>query len=151
MAKTRPRTLRIPPKLEEELSKEFKFRGQKWSEGVVQLLTESIKCRRVPGVYFRDTVRGRREAAIGGTGLGVWEVISLRREMASDDEIQLALPQLRPHQIANALNYYRLFPEEIDERIAIDDQWTPEKIRDTFRSFTLGPGITEPDEPATAA
>lgn len=42
------------------------------------VLSEAEKMRRVPGIYFADTPAGR-VATIGGTGLGVWEIVKGHR------------------------------------------------------------------------
>ena len=39
-----------------------------------ELLDEALRMRRCPGIYFADEPSGRT-AKVGGTGLGVWEVV----------------------------------------------------------------------------
>ena len=71
-----PKTLRLPQQLELEIAREFQLRGvREWSVGIVDLLSEAVRMRRVPGIWFVDSINGRR-AAIAGTGLEVWEVIA---------------------------------------------------------------------------
>lgn len=44
-----------------------------------ETLTEAEKMARVPGIYYMDGATGRR-ACIVGTGLDVWELISIYKE-----------------------------------------------------------------------
>lgn len=151
MANTRPRTLRIPPKLEEELRKEFEQHGQSFSAGVVQLLTEAMKARRVPGIYFRDTPTNRREAVIGGTGLAVWEVFTIRKSLESDEQLPQACDFLSAHQLRQAITYHKLFPEEIDAQVDLNDSWTPEKVREMYPELNVTDTVVDLNEPANAA
>ena len=62
------KSLRLPESLREELAREFATRGvREWSSGVIDLLTEALRMRRVPGIAFTDTVTGRRPV-LAGTG-----------------------------------------------------------------------------------
>lgn len=139
----RPRTIRLPRPLEEELAREFARRGVKeWSSGVVDLLQEAVRTRRVPGISFIDSITGRRPV-IAGTGLDVWEVIATWKVADRQDEkLRQAYHWLTPAQLRAALTYYRFYPEEIDQRIALDEAWTPERVREEFPVAALGPGIT---------
>src|SRR5680860_207753 len=71
-----PKTIRLPEQLERDLELEFRRRGLKeWSAGVVDLLSEAVRMRSIPGIIFVDSRTGRRPV-IAGTGLDVWEVIA---------------------------------------------------------------------------
>ena len=81
-----PRTIRLPKPLEEDLEREFARRGVKeWSGGVVDLLQEAVRMRRVPGISFVDSITGRRPV-LAGTGLDVWEVIATWKAAGRDEE-----------------------------------------------------------------
>lgn len=125
-----PKSLRLPAPLERELEREFARRGvTEWSAGVVDMLSEAVRMRRVPGVVFVDSRTGRRPM-VAGTGIDVWEVIALWRAVERDEgEFRAATDWLTEAQRLAALNYYALYPEEIDRRIAADDGWTPERAR----------------------
>lgn len=145
MART-PKTLRIPEPLERDLAREFAARGIKeWSAGVVELLHEAVRMRRVPGIVFVDSITGRRPV-VAGTGVDVWEVIATRKALA-DNEEQLcqAYHWLSPAQVRAAVAYYELYPDEIDERLALEESWTPERVRDALPFAVLGPGLGDED------
>jgi uncharacterized protein (DUF433 family) len=72
------------------------------AEVTQELLDEALRMRQCPGIYFADEPSGRT-AKIGGTGLGVWEVV---RDLAGDqkvDRLRKAFPQLSQAQITAAL------------------------------------------------
>jgi len=93
-----------------------------------ETLSEAEKQRRVPGVYFATEPTGRC-AKIAGTGLGVWEIIKGFRDIGEDEAL---LPGnfdwLSSAQLESALTYWRMFPDEIEARLAIEDLITPEYI-----------------------
>jgi uncharacterized protein (DUF433 family) len=136
------KSLRLPAELQHELEDEFSRRGVKeWSAGVIDLLSEAVRMRRVPGVTFIDGRAGRR-AALMGAGLEVWEVIRTWQQEGEDEQhLTAAYPRLTPGQLRTALAYYTYYPREIDERIARDAQWTPDAIRSEFRFASFGPGM----------
>jgi uncharacterized protein (DUF433 family) len=80
---------------------------------VEEYAAESIRSRRYPGIGFRGDDY-RRRAWVIGTGLDVWEIVSLVRDFGDErklvDEYGLA-----PGQIRIALAYYREFGDEIDD------------------------------------
>src|SRR5882762_5486709 len=70
-----------------------------------ELLDEALRMRQCPGIYFADEPGGRT-AKIGGTGLGVWEVV---RDFSKDQDavrIRKAFPRLSQAQITAARMYY---------------------------------------------
>ncbi len=95
-----------------------------------QTLSEAEKMRLVPGVYFMDEPAGR-VAKIAGTGLGVWEIIDgLRREDGDIEGLKLGFHWLSDEQFEAAFRYAQLFPQEIEARLAIEDEITPEYLRE---------------------
>jgi uncharacterized protein (DUF433 family) len=146
-ARSKPKTLRIPQSLEKDLGDELSLRGQKeWSAGVVEILEEAIRMRKVPGIIFVDSVKGRR-AAVAGTGIEVWEIIAMFHELNDNTEdLRKAYDHLRSDQINAALAYYRLYPGEVDARIELDNRITPKWLRENHPDWNFGPGIREGDE-----
>jgi uncharacterized protein (DUF433 family) len=63
-------------------------------------------------------------------GVDVWEIIATW-QACGHDEAQLAqhYPWLTQPQLRAALAYYQLYPEEIEARLAREQQWTPERVR----------------------
>ena len=137
-----PKTLRLSVDLEAQLQREFARRGiQEWSAGVVELLSEAIRMRSVPGIGFTDSVTGRRPV-IAGTGIEVWEIIAMLKSVKGDEgKLSRAFHWLTPVQMRAAVAYYKLYPEEIDRRIALDESWTPDRIRREMGFTALGPGL----------
>jgi uncharacterized protein (DUF433 family) len=123
------RTIRLPEPLERDLEREFARRGvNEWSAGVIDLLSEAVRMRRVPGVVFVDSRTGRRPV-IAGSGLDVWEVIATFQAANGEyGELCEQYDWLTEAQLRAALNYYALYPEEIDKRLAIEEGWTPERL-----------------------
>lgn len=126
---TRARGIRIPDELAHDIAREAEARGVSWSAMTTSLLSEALKMRRVPGIVMVDGPTGRR-AVVAGSGLDVWEIIATWHA-CGQDEAQLAqhYPWLTQPQLRAALAYYQLYPEEIETRLAREQQWTPEQVR----------------------
>lgn len=108
-----------------------------------EALSEAEKMRLVPGIYFMEEPTGRC-AKVEGTGLGVWEIIEAYLEWnQSYDELADYYEWFSPEQLESAINYWRAFPEEIEGRIAMEGQYTPEEI------WTMYP-FTRPRDAATS-
>ena len=85
--------------------------------------------RRCPGIGFADGPAGRR-ARVLGTGLDVWELIATYKSLGENPaRLRKAYPWLSDAQRRAALGYYAVYPEEIDRRIALNEQWTAERLR----------------------
>lgn len=133
--------------MERELEREFARRGVKeWTAGIVALLSEAVRMRRVPGIVFIDSRTGRRPM-VAGTGLDVWELIAMWHAVGRDEaEFRAATGWLTEAQRRAALNYYVLYPDEIDQRLAAEEDWTAERVRDEL-PFTV-PGTAGGSRPA---
>ena len=122
-------SIRVPEALEQEIKRELARRGvREWSAGVLTLIDEAIRMSRAPGIVFVDGRDGRR-AALAFTGLEVWEFIRFWKARNHNWEAfrgefeEFSEPQLRA-----VLNYYALYPEEIDARLEREEYWTPERV-----------------------
>jgi uncharacterized protein (DUF433 family) len=110
---------------------------------VNEMLIEDLKMRRVRGIYFGDEFT-HREPKVGGTGLGVWEVIQTYKSMDEDwEQFKGYYSWLDEFQLRMALEYYAAYPEEIDARIAENLSWTPEKLYTTY-PFMRPPWVPDP-------
>jgi len=97
-----------------------------------ELLEEALKMRRCPGIIFSLGISGRR-ARIAGTGVEVWEVVCEYQIVGKDVEaLKKALPHLTERQLIAALNYYRAYPEEINELIQGNEAITPKTVEGRF-------------------
>lgn len=129
---TKAKGIRISDELDQEITRESATRGKSWSAMTTELIEEGIRMRRIPGIAFADGPTGRR-ATIAGTGLDAWEVIATWKASAgSDTLLRQSYPWLTEPQLRAALAYYELYPEEIDTRLEIEAQWTPERVRKEF-------------------
>ncbi len=72
--------------------------------------------RRCPGIYFADEPSGRT-AKIGGTGLGVWEVVRDFSKDQNSARMRKAFPQLSQAQVTAALMYYARYRDEVQAKI----------------------------------
>ena len=122
-------SLRVPEPLESEINREIARRGaREWSTGVLSLLEEAVRMNRAPGIVFVEG-RGGRRAAVAFSGLEVWEIIATWKEGGESWETLVeAYPELSALQLRAALNFYALYPEEIDARLAREAEWTPERV-----------------------
>jgi uncharacterized protein (DUF433 family) len=122
-------SLRVPEELDREISREMEFRGERdWSKGAISLMEEAVRASRIPGVVFVQRRDGRR-AAVAFSGLEVWEIIATWKETAGNwEQLAEAYPELTKTQLRAALAYYQAYPEEIDDRLARETYWTPERV-----------------------
>jgi uncharacterized protein (DUF433 family) len=96
-----------------------------------ELLDEALRMRQCPGIYFADEPSGRT-AKIGGTGLGVWEVL---RDYTADqdaDRLRKAFPWLSQAQITAALMYYARYRDAVQAEIDANAALTPEAIEKQY-------------------
>jgi len=83
-------------------------------------LSEAEKLLRPPGIIFVNAPAGRI-ARIAGTDLAVWELIHEYRTCGNDrTQFYETFDWLTPAQFNAAFAYYQAFPNEIDERIALE-------------------------------
>ncbi len=124
----KPRGLRLPEDLELEIEREKERRGTSFSAAVVDLLRESVRMRRVPGIVFVDGPAGRR-AVVAGTGLDVWEIVATWHEVGEDYRaLRESYDWLTEPQLRAALGYYELYTEEVGVRLAREEWWTPGRV-----------------------
>ena len=103
-----------------------------WMAMTIETLTEADKARLIPGIHFMTEPTGRC-AKVPGTGLGVWEIIIRFKDIGNDRAaLSREFDWLSEEQLNTALAYYVSFPQEIDERIALEDEITPEYLRAKF-------------------
>ena len=135
---TPTKTLRLRPRLRNEIDRIARRSRRTFSEVTQDLLEEALRMRECPGIYFADEPAGR-EAKVGGTGLGVWEVIRDCKAAGQDERaLHKALPQLSAAQIRACLLYYAKYPQEIDVEIQEDVALTREALHRRF------PGLARP-------
>ncbi len=87
--------------------------------------------RQCPGIYFAEEPSGRT-AKIGGTGLGVWEVMRDFSRDQDPDQIRRAFPQLSQAQVTAALMYYARYREDVQSKIDANTALTAEAIEKRY-------------------
>ena len=126
------RGIRMPDPVEREIEREAERRGESFSAVASEVLKEGVRMRRVPGIAFTDGPSGRRPT-VAGTGLDVWEIIASWKTVGETvDALLEEYDWLNEFQIRSALAYYRMYPDEIDARLAREERWTPDRIRDEY-------------------
>ncbi len=120
----RPTSFRLPEELLVRLDEEAASAGTSVTALVSTLLDEGLRARRFPGIVYRDGPAGRRAGLVGGPD--VWEIVrDLRRAPGKGEQkikrlaADVGLPVDR---VRLAVNFYATFPEEIDERIVMDER-----------------------------
>jgi uncharacterized protein (DUF433 family) len=135
---TLQKSLRLSDSIVREIDEIAKEHKRDFTAVTNELLEEAIKAHRCPGIIFSEGVSGRR-ARIAGTGSEVWEVIAAYKSMGKTfKRLQQSYHWLTEHQLRAALGYYSLYPGEIDELIAENEQWTPERIKQKYPFLTAG-------------
>ncbi|HEX8673805.1 MAG TPA: DUF433 domain-containing protein [Longimicrobium sp.] len=125
---SRARGIRLSEGLEREIERDAQLRGQSFTSTTSEMLFEAVRMRRVPGVVFTDGPAGRR-ATIAGTGLDVWEVIATWKDVGEQwTALRESYEWLTDFQLRSAVAYYKIYPQEIDARLAVEERWTPERM-----------------------
>ena len=120
-------TMRLRRSLRKDLETTAARTRRSVADVAQELLDEALRMRQCPGIYFAGEPSGRT-AKIGGTGLGVWEVV---RDFSRDQNagrIRKAFPQLSQAQVTAALMYYSRYRDEIQAKIDANAALTPESI-----------------------
>lgn len=89
------------------------------AETVRLLAEEAIKMREFPEILFINGPTGRRASLRGGPD--VWEIIE-PYVLAGNDwaALRASYPELDEAMLRAALRYYKSYPDEIDARIALN-------------------------------
>lgn len=120
-------TMRLRQSLRRELEAMAARNRRSVADVAQELLDEALRMRQCPGIYFADEPSGRT-AKVGGTGLGVWEVV---RDFGRDkdaDRLRRAFPGLSQAQTTAALMYHARYGDEIQAKIDANAALTPEAI-----------------------
>ena len=138
--RTVQKSIRLPVEAVKEIEALASGTGKDFSGIARDLLIEAVKMRRCPGITFSDGPSGRR-AKIAGTGIDVWEFISTFKGLDENyKKLKKSYHWLNDQQIRAALSYYAIYPDEIDEKIARNEEITETQVinRFPFLSKTAG-------------
>lgn len=126
------RSVRFLERVDEGVLALARRTGRDLSAVVNELLDEGLKMRRIPGIVFVDSRRGR-VAKLAGTGLGVYKIVRGYRDMGEDwERLREGYHWLTELQLRAALAYAEAYPDEIEQKIQADEQWTPEHVWETY-------------------
>ena len=124
-------TMRLRRSLRKDLETTATRTRRSVADVAQELLDEALRMRQCPGIYFADEPGGRT-AKIGGTGLGVWEVMRDFSRDQNPDQIRRAFPQLSQAQVTAALMYYARYREDVQSKIDANAALTPEVIEKRY-------------------
>jgi uncharacterized protein (DUF433 family) len=115
-AKSAPFSMRISKSLEVLVDHEARRTGRSKGAVVEALAEEALRLRLFPGIAFRGTDWERR-AWVMGTAFDVWQIVQAYQDIGSVERMAED-GSAGERQIRLALDYYKRFPDEIDEAIA---------------------------------
>lgn len=122
------KSIRIQENIYREIERIACESGKEFSSIVNQLLDESVRMQRCPGIVFAEGVTGRRPR-IAGTGIEVWEMIATYKSVGRDENrLHQAYHWLSKQQVNAALCYYKAYPEDIERIIRQNEEMTRELI-----------------------
>jgi hypothetical protein len=136
--RTRSFSARFSAEVIDELEAHSNRIGESKARVAERLIDEGLQLEEFPGIIFRSGPAGRRAGIAGGPD--VWEIIrDLKRAAAEGkrDPIQAVaiMTGLDRTRIELAAAYYAAHPDDIDERIQIEEQ-SAERLR---RALGIGP------------
>src|SRR5438128_12402787 len=120
-------TMRLRRSLRKDLEATAARTRRSVADVAQELLDEALRMRQCPGIYFADEPSGRT-AKIGGTGLGVWEVMRDFSKNGDAARLRKAFPQLSQAQITAALMYYARYRDEVQAQIDANAALTPKAV-----------------------
>jgi hypothetical protein len=114
--KSAPFSMRLSRSMEALVDREARRTGRSRGAVVEALAAEALRMRLFPGIAFRGTDWERRAWVIG-TALDVWQIAEAHQDIGSVERMAEG-GSASERQIRLALDYYEMFPEEIDSAIA---------------------------------
>jgi uncharacterized protein (DUF433 family) len=114
--KSAPFSMRLSKRMQALIDREAKRTGRSRGAIVEALAEEALRMRLFPGIGFKGMDWDRR-AWVMGTALDVWQIVDAHRDIGSIEQMA-AGGSANERQIQLALEYYKMFPEEIDAAIA---------------------------------
>jgi uncharacterized protein (DUF433 family) len=115
--------------MEALVDREARRTGRSKGAIVEALAEEALRMRLFPGVAFKG-VDWERRAWVIGTAFDVWQIVDAHRDIGSVERMAED-GSANERQIQLALDYYEMFPEEIDTAIA-DNRRPLEQLEKEF-------------------
>jgi hypothetical protein len=127
--KSAPFSMRLSKRMEALVDVEARRTGRSKGAIVEALAEEALRMRLFPGIAFKGADWERRAWVIG-TALDVWQIVDAYRDIGSVERM-VEGGSANERQIQLALDYYEMFPEEIDAAIA-DNRRPLEQLEEEF-------------------
>ena len=127
--KSAPFSMRLSKRMEALVDRKAKRTGRSRGAIVEALAEEALRMRLFPGVAFKGADWERR-AWVMGTALDVWQIVDAHGDIHSIERMAEG-GSANERQIRLALDYYEMFPEEIDAAIA-DNRRPIEQLEEEF-------------------
>ena len=113
----------IPTDIHAEIEEIAAKTGRDLSDVAAEMLTEAVKMRRVPGIWFNNSGVWGRVPCMAGTGIKVYLVIQSYRAMNGDwEQLREAYHWLDEWQLRAALAYAEAYPEDIEPHLLTEEQ-----------------------------
>lgn len=129
---TKPFSARLDVEVFERLQQQSRRNGQSNAKVATRLIDLGLRMEQFPGIVFRLGPAGRRAAIEGGPD--VWEVVRALRQAAAEKDVRDPVEALataiglQREQIELSAAYYDAFPQEIDERLQLEEEMA-ERVR----------------------
>jgi hypothetical protein len=140
-----PRSIRFDEDVERRLASFVARRpGLSRSAVAARLVDEGLRMAEHPGIVFRDGPAGRRASLIAGPD--VWEVVrAIRGARAHEPGLGEAgvlalvaeVSGLDPAMVRTAVDYWAVYPDEVDELVVHADALEAELLRGAERKRDL--------------
>jgi hypothetical protein len=138
MAATVNVSYRFPKDLKRQVDESAATEDTTPSALVIRLVNEGLKTSEHPGIVYRNGPTGRRAAVLGGPD--VWEIVLGVRHAAGTGDTRIANAademELPEHLVRIAVEFYAAYADEIDKRIAANEdaadrvrRMTEERVR----------------------
>ncbi len=134
VTKSAPFSMRLSKRMEALVDREAKRTGRSKGAIVEALAEEALRMRLFPGIGFNGKDWERR-AWVMGTGLDVWQVVDVYKDVGSVERMVEGW-SINERQIQLALDYYKMFPEEVDAMIA-DNKRPIEQLEEEYPSIPV--------------
>lgn len=114
-----PTSLRLPKATADKVHLIAALEHRSFAEMVKVLTEEAIRMREFPGITFTAGPTGRRAAFRDGPD--VWEIVEPYLLAGKDwQALRDSYPDLDEAKLRVALRYYESYPEEIEARVALN-------------------------------
>jgi hypothetical protein len=128
--RTKSFSARFSAEIVERLDAHSERLGQSKARVAERLIEEGLRTEEFPGIVFRSGPVGRRAGIAGGPD--VWEIVrdlkGVARHVKDPIEAVSRTTGLGRAKVQLAAAYYAAYPDEVDNRIRVDEQ-AAERLR----------------------